>query len=113
MQWNNFVEYCISYAQTNKINDVFEIPTENEQKQNIADVENTPAFFVPQEVIDNDLQGGSGFQDGKFRIYQQFLKGETNIKNADLKTLEGLYSYRSISFPFSSNSINVAYLFSL
>lgn len=83
MQWNNFVEYCISYAQTNKINDVFEIPTENEQKQNIADVQNTPAFFVPQEVIDNDLQGGSGFQDGKFRIYQQFLKGETNIKNAD------------------------------
>lgn len=83
LQWNNFVEYCISYAQTNKINDVFEIPTENEQKQNIADVENTPAFFVPQEVIDNDLQGGSGFQDGKFRIYQQFLKGETNIKNAD------------------------------
>lgn len=83
LQWNNFVEYCISYAQTNKINDVFEIPAENEQKQNIADVENTPAFFVPQEVIDNDLQGGSGFQDGKFRIYQQFLKGETNIKNAD------------------------------
>lgn len=83
LQWNNFVEYCISYAQTNKINDVFEIPTENEQKQNIADVQNTPAFFVPQEVIDNDLQGGSGFQDGKFRIYQQFLKGETNIKNAD------------------------------
>ena len=83
LQWNNFVEYCIFYAQTNKINDVFEIPTENEQKQNIADVENTPAFFVPQEVIDNDLQGGSGFQDGKFRIYQQFLKGETNIKNAD------------------------------
>ena len=30
-----------------------------------------------------------------------------------LKTLEGLYSYRSFSFPFSSNSINVAYLFSL
>lgn len=83
LQWNNFVEYCISYAQTNKINDVFEIPAENEQKQNIADVQNTPAFFVPQEVIDNDLQGGSGFQDGKFRIYQQFLKGETNIKNAD------------------------------
>ena len=83
MQWNNFVEYCISYAQTNKINDVFEIPAENEQKQNIADVENTPAFFVPQEVIDNDLQRGSGFENGKFRIYQQFLKGETNIKNAD------------------------------
>lgn len=64
-------------------NDVFEIPTENEQKQNIADVENTPAFFVSQEIIDNDLQRGSGFENGKFRIYQQFLKGETNIKNAD------------------------------
>lgn len=64
-------------------NTVFEIPTENEQKQNIADVENTPAFFVSQEIIDNDLQRGSGFENGKFRIYQQFLKGETNIKNAD------------------------------
>lgn len=67
----------------NKINDVFEIPSENEQKQNIADVENTPAFFVSQEIIDNDLQRGSGFENGKFRIYQQFLKGETNKKNAD------------------------------
>ena len=64
-------------------NTVFEIPSENEQKQNIADVENTPAFFVSQEIIDNDLQRGSGFENGKFRIYQQFLKGETNIKNAD------------------------------
>ena len=82
LKWDDFVEYCISYAQTNEINDVFEIPTENEQKQNIADVENTPAFFVSQEIIDNDLQRGSGFENGKFRIYQQFLKGETNIKNA-------------------------------
>lgn len=64
-------------------NNVFEIPTEKEQKQNIADVENTPAFFVSQEIIDNDLQRGSGFENGKFRIYQQFLKGETNIKNTD------------------------------
>ena len=83
LQWNAFTEYCISYAQINKINNVFEISTEDEQKQNIADVENTPAFFVSQEIIDNDLQRGSGFQEGKFRIYQQFLKGETNIKNAD------------------------------
>ena len=83
LQWNVFTEYYISYAQINKINNVFEIPTEDEQKQNIADVENTPAFFVSQEIIDNDLQRGSGFQEGKFRIYQQFLKGETNIKNAD------------------------------
>ena len=83
LKWDNFIEYCISYAQMNEINDVFEIPSENEQKQNIADVENTPAFFVSQEIIDNDLQRGSGFENGKFRIYQQFLKGETNIKNAD------------------------------
>ena len=83
LKWDDFVEYCISYAQINEINDVFEIPTEKEQKQNIADVENTPAFFVSQEIIDNDLQRGSGFENGKFRIYQQFLKGETNIKNAD------------------------------
>ena len=29
------------------------------------------------------MQRGSGFENGKFRIYQQFLKGETNKKNAD------------------------------
>ena len=83
LKWEEFVEYCISYAQMNEITDVFEMPTEIEQKQTIADVENTPAFFVPQEVIDEDLQSGSGIEEGKFRIYEQFLKGENDNKNAE------------------------------
>ena len=83
LKWEDLTDYCISYAQMNIINDIFYIPTENEQKDNIADVENTPAFFVSQEIIDNDLQSGSGFQDGKFRIFEQFSKGETTTKNAD------------------------------
>ena len=100
LKWDNFVEYCISYAQMNEINDVFEIPSENEQKQNISDVENTPAFFVSQEIIDNDLQRGSGFENGKFRIYQQFLKDEygTGGHSVEIDSLFQNHDSKGITF---------------
>src|SRR5699024_9190935 len=61
-----------------------------ENIQNQAEVENTPAFSFTQEMIDKALQGGTGHQNGKFRVYrlyqetfsskerQNFLKKEFN-----------------------------------
>ena len=70
-----------------------ELPSVAEQIENIqnqAEVENTPAFSFTQEMIDKALQGGTGHQNGKFRVYrlyqetfsskerQNFLKKEFN-----------------------------------
>ncbi len=60
-----------------------ELPTEEEQKQSIAEAENASVFSFEQEVIDTILQSGSGVVDGKFRIYEQFsksLSSEENVK---------------------------------
>lgn len=67
----------------NGLNLQLNLLTEEEQKQNIAEAETASAFLVTQEIIDEELQLGSGFQDGKFRIYQQFQKGLSNNENAD------------------------------
>ncbi|MGO5085836.1 LPD25 domain-containing protein [Oscillospiraceae bacterium LCP25S3_F9] len=40
-----------------------------------AEVKNqTSAFFIPQQDIDEILANGSGFENGKYRIYEQFQK---------------------------------------
>ncbi|MCR0507557.1 DEAD/DEAH box helicase family protein [[Clostridium] innocuum] len=61
-----------------------QIPTVEEQKnavyQNIEDLEN--GIFFSQEEIDRVLTRGSGFEHGKYRIYQQFLKHGTMRENA-------------------------------
>ena len=61
----------------------FNLLTENEQKQNIAEAENTSVFSFTQEMIDSVLQEGSGFAEGKFRIYEQFTKSLSSQENAD------------------------------
>ncbi len=50
-----------------------------------AEVNNTttPAFSIPQEVIDATIRQGSGFVDGKMRIYEQFQKSFSAKENAD------------------------------
>ena len=61
-----------------------QIPTLEEQRkavyQNIEDFKN--GIFFSQEEIDRCLTKGSGVQDGKYRIYQQFLKHGTINENA-------------------------------
>lgn len=67
-----------------------EILTEEEQKQKIAEVENTSAFYFTQEIIDSVLQEGSQFENGKFRIYEHFNKSLSSKENAEfLKTEYG------------------------
>ena len=61
------------------------LPTVDEQIEMIAKAEDekSSAFAISKEDIDSVLQKGSGFADGKFRIYRQFQKGEDRQKNIE------------------------------
>lgn len=63
------------------------LPSVNEQLKLFeqAEVSNTTtsAFSIPQEVIDATVRQGSGFVDGKMRIYEQFQKSFSTKENAD------------------------------
>lgn len=64
------------------------LPTPEEQ-QNIVEAEaaaqaaeKASAFSISQEDIDAVLQDGSGIEDGKYRIYEQFQKSLSQSENA-------------------------------
>ena len=68
------LQVSIANADEVKVN----LPTVEEQIEMIAKAEDekSSAFAVSQEDIDSVLTRGSGFQDGKYRIYRQFQKYE-------------------------------------
>ena len=69
------------------------LPTVEEQIKMIAEAEDekSSAFAISQENIDSVLLLGSGFQNGKYRIYRQFQKQEDNKNNiAFLKNEYGI-----------------------
>ncbi|WP_458796274.1 N-6 DNA methylase [Faecalitalea cylindroides] len=51
--------------------------------QERAEEQTTAAFSIPKEIIDNYLASGSGFANGKYRIYEQFQKSLSLKENAD------------------------------
>ena len=59
------------------------LPTVEEQQEIIAEAEadKTSAFTISQEDIDAVLTRGSGVYDGKYRIYEQYLKKKTAENN--------------------------------
>ncbi len=61
------------------------LPTIDEQIERIAEAEDekVSAFAVSQEDIDSVLTEGSGYQNGKYRIYRQFQKREDKKSNID------------------------------
>lgn len=61
------------------------LPTVEEQIEMLAEAEDekSSAFVISQEDIDSVLQRGSGFQNGKYRIYRQFQKNEDSKSNID------------------------------
>lgn len=67
------------------------LPSEEEQQELIAEAEaeTTSAFAISQEDIDAVLTRGSGIHDGKYRIYEQYLKQETH--EADVAFLKDEY----------------------
>ena len=68
------------------IQDIKPLPSIEEQLSIInskAEETISSAFSVPQQIIDDTLTMGSGFVDGKMRIYEQYQKKLTNKENAD------------------------------
>ena len=67
------------------------LPTVEEQIEQIAEAEDekSSAFSVSQEDIDSVLVRGSGFENGKYRIYRQFQKYED--KKANIAFLKNEY----------------------
>ena len=69
------------------------LPTVEQQQEIIAEAEEekSSAFAISQEDIDAILTRGSGIHQGKFRIYEQFLKQESSESNiAFLKNEYGI-----------------------
>lgn len=68
-----------------RIEDIKPLPTVSEQLElfNQPAEEMTSAFSIPQEVITAVIKSGSGFVDGKMRIYEQFQKSFSAKENAD------------------------------
>ncbi|NCC45170.1 MAG: helicase, partial [Clostridia bacterium] len=60
------------------------LPSVNEQLELFerAEENTASAFSVPQEVIDATIKSGSGFVNGKMRIYEQFQKSFSSKENA-------------------------------
>ena len=76
------------------------LPTVEEQIEQIAEAEDekSSAYSVSQEDIDSVLVRGSGFENGKYRIYRQFQKHEDKKANIDFLKNEygtggGTHSY--------------------
>ena len=59
------------------------LPAEDEQISMLAEkqAEKSTAFTLPQAAIDYVLTHGSGYSHGKYRIYEQFQKGESAEEN--------------------------------
>ena len=59
------------------------LPTVEQQQEIIAEAEEekSSAFAISQEDIDAILTRGSGIHQGKFRIYEQFLKQDSSESN--------------------------------
>ena len=51
--------------------------------QERAEEQTVSAFSIPKEIIDNYLASGSGFANGKYRIYEQLQKSLSLKENAD------------------------------
>ena len=69
------------------------LPTVEQQQEIIAEAEEekSSAFTISQEDIDAILTRGSGIHQGKFRIYEQFLKQDSSENNiAFLKNEYGI-----------------------
>ena len=69
------------------------LPTVEQQQEIIAEAEEekSSAFSISQEDIDAILTRGSGIHQGKFRIYEQFLKQDSSENNiAFLKNEYGI-----------------------
>ncbi len=61
------------------------LPSEQEQIEAIEKAEDkkSSAFSIPESEIAYALSRGTGFQDGKFRVYEHYQENHTNKETAD------------------------------
>ena len=72
--WGVIAEHFDSLRLLAKLYDTAErLPSIEEQESFFAELPTENPFFT-QEIIDEVLTRGSGFENGKFRIYEQFEK---------------------------------------
>ena len=90
-----------------RINDEF--PTENEQLEIIEGVvdKESATFSISQKNIDDELARGSGFQDGKYRIYTHFQ--ENNTKKETIDFLKKEYGIGGHSTPNRGDFIDSSF----
>ena len=78
-----------SYSADNneRLSNIKPLPSINEQTAFIAEYEaevtKASAFSIPNEIINDHLANGSGFRDGKYRIYEQLRRSLSQKENAD------------------------------
>ena len=85
LKWNSVASHIYGMILMDEWLDPDEktLPTVEEQMSFIAEAqaEKKAGFTIPQEAIDYVLTRGSGIHEGKYRIYEQFLKNETSEQN--------------------------------
>ena len=80
--WGVIAEHFDSLRLLAKLYDTAErLPSIEEQESFFAELPTENPFFT-QEIIDEVLTRGSGFENGKFRIYEQFEKNLSLEENA-------------------------------
>ena len=80
--WGVISEHFDSLRLLGKLYDTAErLPSIEEQESFFAELPTENPFFT-QEIIDEVLTHGSGFENGKFRIYEQFEKNLSLEENA-------------------------------
>lgn len=84
-KWENVADYINGMMLVNELTDLSKniINIDNQIQLSSLIPDTTPPLLFTQELIDTALQNGSGFSNGKYRIYEQFnqsLSKEENIK---------------------------------
>ena len=100
-KWSAIVDYFESMIMLGELNEVkSRLPSVNEQISfidNLVVEANSTTFSFSQEIIDTAILRGSGIQDGKYRIYDFFLKNLSEEDNiAMLKDEYGMGGSSSI-----------------
>lgn len=93
LQWSNVAHYIDGMILNRYFDPAVQIPTLEEQQnavyENIQNLQN--GIFFSQEEINRVLVRGSGVENGKYRIYQEFLKnGSLKDKARFLKDEYGM-----------------------
>ena len=90
--------------------------TEEQQKELINDLEaeQSSVFTFTQEMIDNALTEGSHFENGKFRIYKQFMQSMSSEENIKFLKYEygiggasSIKGYENIGMDYNAKGITL------